>query len=282
MVVFATPGMLHAGLSLQIFKKWAPHEQNMVIMPGYCVAGTIGHKILNGAKRLELENKQHLDVKLSVQYMSFSAHADAKGIMQLISWSEPRSVMLVHGEAEKMDFLKSKIQQEFGIQCYKPANGETVTIETKHNIPVDISLKLLKREASFLASVEPDPKRLRTLHGALVMKGHKMQLMDPDQALRELGIKEHNVRFTSTLYVSEDGLATKTAEKIYMLVKGRIKNHPTQFSSDGSISVSDVMITVSGDDDDAKSVLVTWSHQDEDLGSQLMDLLKSELPVVVE
>jgi integrator complex subunit 11 len=30
MVVFATPGMLHAGLSLQVFKKWAPHEQNMV------------------------------------------------------------------------------------------------------------------------------------------------------------------------------------------------------------------------------------------------------------
>ena len=30
MVVFATPGMLHAGLSLQIFKRWAPSEQNMV------------------------------------------------------------------------------------------------------------------------------------------------------------------------------------------------------------------------------------------------------------
>jgi len=30
MVVFATPGMLHAGLSLQLFKKWAPYENNMV------------------------------------------------------------------------------------------------------------------------------------------------------------------------------------------------------------------------------------------------------------
>lgn len=27
-------------------------------MPGYCVAGTVGHKILNGARKLELENKQ--------------------------------------------------------------------------------------------------------------------------------------------------------------------------------------------------------------------------------
>jgi hypothetical protein len=35
-----------------------------------------------------------------------------------------------------------------GIDCYKPANGETVTIETMHNIQVDIPLPLLKREAS--------------------------------------------------------------------------------------------------------------------------------------
>lgn len=45
MVVFATPGMLHAGLSLQIFKKWAPDENNTLIMPGYCVIGTVGHKV---------------------------------------------------------------------------------------------------------------------------------------------------------------------------------------------------------------------------------------------
>ncbi len=55
-----------------------------------------------------------VDVKMSVQYMSFSAHADAKGIMQLISYCEPRHIMLVHGEAAKMDFLKGKIQKEFG------------------------------------------------------------------------------------------------------------------------------------------------------------------------
>ena len=62
MVVFATPKMLYAGLSLNIFKRWFTDEKNMIIMPGNCVSsGTIGHKI-----------------KMSVQFMSFSAHADAK------------------------------------------------------------------------------------------------------------------------------------------------------------------------------------------------------------
>jgi len=43
--------------------------------------------------------------------MSFSAHADAKGIMQLIQYCEPQNVLLVHGEGAKMEFLKHKIQQ---------------------------------------------------------------------------------------------------------------------------------------------------------------------------
>lgn len=277
MVVFATPGMLHAGLSLQIFKKWAPNANNMVIMPGYCVAGTIGHKILNGARRLELENKQTLEVKLSVQYMSFSAHADAKGIMQLISQCEPKNVMLVHGEAEKMDFLKNKIQNQFGIDCFKPANGETAVINTKHNIPVDISLPLLKREASKSGSLPPDPKKPKIFNGALVMKGTKLQLIDPGQALKDLGLEEHNLRFTSTVTLEEEGPTTQTADRIYQLVKGNLKEFPISYSSDGSISISDsVLVQVSGEED-SKSVLVSWSHQDEDIGSFLLKLLKDQL-----
>lgn len=39
-------------------------------MPGYCVAGTIGHKVLSGAKKIEIDKKM-VNVRLSVQYMSF-------------------------------------------------------------------------------------------------------------------------------------------------------------------------------------------------------------------
>ena len=37
--------------------------------------------------------------------MSFSAHADAKGIMNLIKNIDPENVMLVHGEKSKMEKL---------------------------------------------------------------------------------------------------------------------------------------------------------------------------------
>lgn len=41
-----------------------------LIMPGYCVAGTVGHKVLGGAKKIEIDKKM-VNVRLSVQYMSF-------------------------------------------------------------------------------------------------------------------------------------------------------------------------------------------------------------------
>jgi integrator complex subunit 11 len=60
--------MLHAGLSLAIFKKWASDEKNMVIIPGYCVAGTVGHKVLSGQKKIEMDRKS---VVSSVIVVSF-------------------------------------------------------------------------------------------------------------------------------------------------------------------------------------------------------------------
>lgn len=79
MVLFATPGMLHAGLSLQVFCSWAPDPNNMVIMPGYCVAGTVGAKVLAGAKTIEVDKSTSIPVRMAVEHLSFSAHADAKG-----------------------------------------------------------------------------------------------------------------------------------------------------------------------------------------------------------
>lgn len=129
MIVFASPGMLHAGYSLHLFKKWAPDERNMVglvwahcfiavtpvclqiIIPGYCVANTVGSKLLLGQRRFVFDGKE-IEAKMQVHYMSFSAHADAKGITNLIRQCQPRNVVLVHGEDLVMDFLRGRVQEE--------------------------------------------------------------------------------------------------------------------------------------------------------------------------
>lgn len=287
MVVFATPGMLHAGLSLQIFKKWASNENNMVIMPGYCVQGTVGHKILGGAKKIEFENRQVIDVKMSVEYMSFSAHADAKGIMQLIQYCEPKNVLLVHGEAEKMEFLKGKIKEEFNIECYMPANGETCTITTPVKIPVDASLSLLKAEAKRYNTLPPDPKRRRLIHGVLVMKDNRILLMELSEALKEYGINRHIMSFTSTVKIDDPGPKLRTIEKLYSLLQDKLSGWTVNFK-ENCISVESVEIKVddepgssndnNGDQSDRKqhkNVHVTWTNQDEDIGAYILALLQN-------
>ncbi|CAB3404409.1 unnamed protein product [Caenorhabditis bovis] len=150
-VLFSTPGMLHGGQSLKVFKKWCGDPRNMIIMPGYCVAGTVGARVINGEKRIEIEGKW-FDIRLGVEYMSFSAHADAKGIMQLIRQCQPQHVMFVHGEAAKMEFLKGKVAKEFNVPVHMPANGETVTIEVLPTIEMDISQEQVNR------TIRLDPK----------------------------------------------------------------------------------------------------------------------------
>uniref|UniRef100_A0A670JF01 Integrator complex subunit 11 n=1 Tax=Podarcis muralis TaxID=64176 RepID=A0A670JF01_PODMU len=260
MVVFATPGMLHAGQSLQIFKKWAGNEKNMVIMPGYCVQGTVGHKILGGHGNVSQEGPS-LEVKMQVEYMSFSAHADAKGIMQLIRQAEPRNVLLVHGEAKKMEFLKQKIEQEFHVTCHMPANGETVTVHTNPNIPVDVSLGLLKRELTI--GPLPDSKRPKLMHGTLIIKDNSFRLVSPEQALKELGLAEHQLRFTCRIHFQDPRKEHETGLRLYNHLKTFLKDYSVQHLSDTSIMVESILIqvTVQSEDPATKLLLVSWTYQ---------------------
>uniref|UniRef100_A0A4W5NTX7 Integrator complex subunit 11 n=1 Tax=Hucho hucho TaxID=62062 RepID=A0A4W5NTX7_9TELE len=253
MVVFATAGMLHAGQSLQIFNKWAGNEKNMIIILGYCVQGTIGHKIVNGQKQLEMENRQTLDVKLQVEYMSFSVHADPKGIMPLIRMAEPRNMLLVHREAKKIEFFKDKIEQ-FSINCFMPANGETTTVITNPSVPVDISLNLLKREMA-LGGPLPDPKKHRTTHGTLIMKD---KVISPEQVLKELGLKVHQLRFTFRVQLHAAHSDPDTLIRIYTHLNrySKIKlHHP---APPGHLVIK---VSSSAEEPNTKVLLLSWSYQ---------------------
>ena len=46
------------------------------------MAGTVGAKVIGGMKRVDIDGVSH-EINLGVEYMSFSAHADAKGIMEV-------------------------------------------------------------------------------------------------------------------------------------------------------------------------------------------------------
>ncbi|KFD48738.1 hypothetical protein M513_10368, partial [Trichuris suis] len=271
MVLFATPGMLHSGQSLRMFKKWASDEKNMVIMPGYCVQGTIGHKVITGAKRLDIENGKTLEVKLSVEYMSFSAHADAKGIIQLIRNCQPRSVMFVHGEETKMEFLKRKVEKELELPVFKPENGHTIHVKTLPEIFVHASCGFIKRT---LRS-QTDPGRSRwPFRGTLVIDqaNQLMNVYPPNEAMDLLGLKEHQLRFTVNIVLKNSYTLQEALQALEGAIKKMQPNVQCQLDeTTGAIVVNgNVSVKVGRD----RGAVVDWNVQQDDVAFLVLQCIK--------
>ena len=146
-------------MSLEVFKVWAPHPANMLIIPGYCASNTVGAKVLAGHKNILLTEhdgkERSIQVNMQITNLSFSAHADSKGILQLIENCAPENVVLVHGERAKMQILKEQIERELGIPCYDPANGEGLRIHTNNTKKEPLSEhELLERERIAMEQAE--------------------------------------------------------------------------------------------------------------------------------
>lgn len=131
MVILATPGMLHAGTSLNIFKEICEDDKNCVIIPGFCTPGTVGYKVLLGEKEVDIDKKKY-KINCEINYMSFSGHADAKGLLSLIKNSNPKNLVLVHGDSEIMSTFKSTVENILPmITTYMPQNYKKIMFNEK-------------------------------------------------------------------------------------------------------------------------------------------------------
>jgi len=197
--------------------------------------------------------------------------------MQLIQNCEPKNVMLVHGEAEKMKFLRSKIKDEFNLETYMPANGETCVISTPVKIPVDASVSLLKAEARSYNAQPPDPKRRRLIHGVLVMKDNRIMLQNLTDALKEIGINRHVMRFTSKVKMDDPGPMIRTSERLKTLLEEKLAGWTVTMQENGSIAIESVEVKVEEDEKDPKqkTILISWTNQDEDIGAYILNVLQN-------
>jgi len=171
-VIFSSPGMLHSGHSLRIFQSICSDSKNLVILPGYCVRGTLGDKVLNGSKREKIQGED-VDIELEIKNIAFSAHADTLGIMKIIDQCKPRNIMLVHGEKTRMNALKFNISQEFKIPVYTPANGCILNIPCDEHIKIEIDKEVLaslvrdnesRQEINLIAKLKTEDESIVATH----------------------------------------------------------------------------------------------------------------------
>ncbi|KAM0672865.1 endoribonuclease ysh1 [Ordospora colligata] len=133
-VIMASPGMLQSGLSRDLFERWCSDAKNAVIIPGYCVDGTLAKEILSEPKEIDALNGKRLRLNMTVEYISFSAHVDFTQNSQFIDECQPKHLFFVHGEANEMQRLRNVIQQrneKNGVEMalYTLRNGEEASFD---------------------------------------------------------------------------------------------------------------------------------------------------------
>ncbi len=105
-----TPGMLQNGQSRTLLERWCHDPKNGVCITGYCAEGSIASNLKKGDYISSMENpNQKITVNLSVEEISFAAHADCAQTTEFVRRVEPSHVVLVHGSAKNAENLREYI-----------------------------------------------------------------------------------------------------------------------------------------------------------------------------
>lgn len=83
-------------------------------------------------------------------------------------------------------------------------------------------------------------------------------------------------RFTSKIKIDDPGPSTRTSEKLFTLLQEKLTGWTVTMSEKCEIIIETVQITVEAEPNDASKIaVVSWTNQDEDLGSYILGLLQN-------
>lgn len=128
-IIIAGSGMCNGGRILHHLKHNLWNEKNSIIFTGFQAKGTLGRKIIDGERYVNIYGEQ-IQVKAKVYTINgFSSHADRKILSNFIKHiSNIEKIFLIHGEKDVMNnfkiFLKTFVTSEVVI----PKKMETIVI----------------------------------------------------------------------------------------------------------------------------------------------------------
>ncbi|KAI9437756.1 beta-lactamase-like protein [Lactarius indigo] len=166
-VVLASPGMLQPGTSRELFELWAPDPRNGLIVTGYS-------DIMNEPEEVTGVKGNTIPRKLSVDYISFSAHVDYSQNSEFIDMIKAPHIVLVHGEQTAMGRLRAALQAKYknrdeDIKVHSPRNLETLNLTFRP-----------ERVAKVIGGLASKPPQTNdVLSGLLVSKDYSYTLLDP-------------------------------------------------------------------------------------------------------
>jgi len=117
-IIMATSGMLTGGPAVEYFKMMAGDPRNTLIFVNYQVKGTLGRRIKDGEREIQLpeEDGRITTVKVNMEVQSvegFSGHSDRRQLIRFLENlpTPPKKIVLNHGEPNAITSLASEIKR---------------------------------------------------------------------------------------------------------------------------------------------------------------------------
>lgn len=129
-IIIAGSGMSQGGRITHHEANYLPDANNILMIVSYQSAGTLGRKLLEGAKEVEIHD-QIIPVRAKVEHVNgYSGHADAKQLFNFVKQTKNtlKKVFVVQGEEKPAEVLAQRIRDHLGIEVIVPNAGQVVEL----------------------------------------------------------------------------------------------------------------------------------------------------------
>ncbi len=128
-IIIAGSGMSNGGRILHHELRYLPDPNSALLIVGYQVAGSLGRRLLDGAKEVSIFG-QHVPVNCRIEAIGgYSAHADQPALLKWVKRANTgrtlKKVFVVHGEKDAQNTLSSMISNDLQIEAVVPLSGQS-------------------------------------------------------------------------------------------------------------------------------------------------------------
>ncbi len=134
-IILATSGMLEGGPVLEYFRNVAPDKANKILFVSYQVNGTMGRRVLDGARQISLLGREGkveaVNINCGIEKLDgFSGHSDYNQLMSFVQKLRPKlkRVLVNHGERRKSENLALNIRRMFKVPAHYPQIQEAIKL----------------------------------------------------------------------------------------------------------------------------------------------------------
>lgn len=129
-VIIAGSGMSMGGRVRMHETDYLPGANNMILLVGYQSVGTLGRKLQNGDKAVEIDGEM-IPVQAEIREINgFSSHKDSEHLLEFVSETAPslEKVFVVMGEPKAGMFLAQRIRDYLNVEAVYPEVNQRVEI----------------------------------------------------------------------------------------------------------------------------------------------------------